>query len=116
MNARAGIVVVCVGLVLTAGCHHLTLETGRPAEAEPKTGSHNYFMGGIVGNHTLKVDTPCPLGAAKVHLYRGFVDFLLAFITLGIYTPRSYEIWCATGPLPESKRKARPADDDGGGW
>ncbi|MBN2495095.1 MAG: Bor family protein [Deltaproteobacteria bacterium] len=115
--SRLGLFALAVLLASTAGCNHVTYTLGPKATGEPVSGSHPYFLGGIAGSQYIKVREICPRGAAEIHLYRSFVDGLLAFLTLSIYTPRSWEIWCLGGPTgpsgPVSPLQARAAPPPG---
>jgi hypothetical protein len=49
----------------------------------------------------------CPDGVAKVETRLSFLNQVVAILTLGIYTPMSIKVTCAS-------RSARPQDADGG--
>ena len=89
-----------IAALTLAGCHHVTYVTDKPVVGEPQTGSHDYFFWGMAGSAFIEINKICPNGLAKIHLYKGFVDALLSSLTFGIWSPRSFEIWCApTGPV-----------------
>jgi hypothetical protein len=55
----------------------------------------DYYIFGLVGNPTLDVQKVCmdqkPYAMRRV---RGGDDVMLAFFTLGIYTPATVRVWC----------------------
>jgi len=74
---------------------HVTYTTGKARSGKMVDGTTAHFVGGLFGTGEIEVTQECENGASKVHTYRSFGDGFLAWITLNIYTPKSYEIWCA---------------------
>lgn len=66
-----------------------TMPTGQVHE---ETG--RYFIIGLAGTKDIHATQLCPEGVAKVQSKFTFVDILLTGLTIGIYTPRTYEIHC----------------------
>jgi hypothetical protein len=81
---------------LLAGCYHATVETGRPLSTqvvEKKFASG--WVYGLVPPSTISTAEKCPDGAAKVETQLSFVNQLVSFLTLGIYTPMDIRATCA---------------------
>ena len=54
----------------------------------------HFFLAGLVGDKTIPVYALCPTGVSRIQSKFTFGDRLLGIITLGIYTPRTYDIEC----------------------
>jgi hypothetical protein len=97
--------VVMVGVLACTltGCMHTTFITGAPRSSVKASGMNHFFLWGLANTSEVDVAAECPSGAAKWTVYKSFGDGFLSFITLGIYTPRSWEIDCASsgGPATE---------------
>ena len=48
----------------------------------------------LVGEERVQAYQMCPGGVSRIQTGLSFVDLVLTVITIGIYTPRSYEIEC----------------------
>lgn len=59
--------------------------------------SANFFVFGLVGDVVISANEHCPNGVAKVQSRFTVVDSLLKTFTIGIYTPRTYQITCGKG-------------------
>ena len=95
----------CAGL-MTAGCAQQTFTVqNKPAAVAPKeTITHHFFVSGIKGV-AKTVDAAKICGGAenvvKTETQQTFVNGLLGFITLGIYTPLEARVYCShTKELP----------------
>jgi hypothetical protein len=55
----------------------------------------HFFLVGLVPTRHIDVSEHCPAGAVAVREETTFVDGLLDFITLSIYSPRSTTFYCA---------------------
>ncbi len=83
-------------VVLLAGCYHATIETGLPPSAQTLENSFaSGWIYGLVPPSTVETASRCPNGAAKVETQLSFVNQLVNFLTLGIYTPMSIKVTCA---------------------
>lgn len=101
-----------------AVCYHATIETGRPLSPEvlekPFASSWIY---GLVPPSPLSTAARCSNGVAKVETKLSFVNQLVGFLTLGIYTPMSIKVTCAgagAALLPPDAAEIRvtnPADE-----
>jgi hypothetical protein len=88
---------VAPALALSA-CYHAVVETGRPAGSTVITKHFQPgFIYGIVPPPPLNVSQECTSGVARVETIHTFVEGLVAGITLGIFTPMSYIVTCASG-------------------
>ena len=83
-------------LVVLAACYHATIDMGRPAS--PQVVEDQWADGwvlGLVPPKTVEVAGRCPNGVAKVETHLSFVNQLVGFLTIGIYTPMSIKVTCA---------------------
>ena len=82
---------------LTA-CYHATIDTGRTPSTQvvEQTFAASWIYG-LVPPKTVETASRCPNGAAKVETQHTFVNQLVGFITLGIYTPMHIRVTCAQG-------------------
>lgn len=91
-------VLVLTTLTLAAGCYHATINTGRAPSAQvvdqPFVSSWVY---GLVPPKTVEAAEECPNGVARVETELSFVNQLVSFLTLGIYTPMHIRVTCAAG-------------------
>ena len=87
-------------VLLAAGCFHGTVETGAPASTESvEKGWASGWIYGLVPPSTIETAKKCPNGAAKVETQLSFGNQLVSLLTLGIYTPMSIKVRCASGPV-----------------
>jgi hypothetical protein len=92
-SPRAFLVVACV---LSLGCYHATVETGAPPSLEVIDKSFaSAWIYGLVPPSTISTAAKCPNGPAKVETKLSFVNQLVSFLTLGIYTPMRITVTCA---------------------
>ena len=82
----------------TGACFHAIVETGRPAGTatvqRPWTAT---YLWGLVPAAEINTATLCPQGVARVETQQTFANGLVSALTIGIYTPRSVTITCASG-------------------
>jgi len=119
MNRLLKLALVTGGLFLTA-CWHATIETGlAPSNQVVEKSFAASWIIGLVPPSTLETQAKCPNGVSKVETQLSFVNQLVAFLTLEIYTPMSIRVTCAQGgrsaiPSGASKidvvRAATPAE------
>ena len=84
--------------LLHAGCAQQTFTVqNKPAAVAPKeTITHHFFVSGIGQKKTVDAAKIC--GGAenvKTETQQTFVNGLLGFITLGIYTPLEARVYCS---------------------
>jgi hypothetical protein len=99
-SPRALLVVACV---LSLGCYHATVETG--ATPSPEVIDKSFASGwiyGLVPPSTISTAAKCPNGPAKVETKLSFVNQLVSFLTLGIYTPMQITVTCAASKVAET--------------
>ena len=80
---------------LATGCFKVTYQN--PAlmpNGMTVDGRSSFFILGLVGDEVIPAYQMCPGGVARIQTGASFVDLLLTVVTIGIYTPRSYEIDC----------------------
>lgn len=85
-------------LALTAlgACYHATIQTGLTPSAQVLDQSFaSSWIYGLVPPKTVQTASRCPDGAAKVETEHSFVNQLVGFLTLGIYTPIHIRVTCA---------------------
>jgi len=119
MNRRTA-VGVALALVATPACYHATIETGAPVGTEvihkPWASSWVY---GLVPPSTVSTAAQCGSGVSRVETQHSFVNQLVGFLTLGIYTPIEIKVTCAAGgsasaddTRPEFRVPAGAAEQD----
>lgn len=82
--------------VALPGCYHATVETGRqPSPQVEEKAFASSWIYGLVPPKTMSTTAKCPDGVAKVETQLSFVNQLVSFVTLGIYTPMSIKATCA---------------------
>jgi len=77
---------------VTAGCYKTTVYTGLTPSGVSQSATGHHL---IVGLTSSEINSPCGnAGVASISHKISFIDFLIASITMGIYTPSSVEIQC----------------------
>ena len=86
-----------LGLILASGaCYHATVNTGRPLSMETVEKSFaSAWIYGLVPPSTVDVAAQCSNGVARFETQQSFVNGLVMFLTLGIYTPMTIKVTCA---------------------
>ena len=95
-----GRMMAAIGLVVVAaGCfeHTYTVGAGAPAGPVVYDEWRNYWLGGLIGEHTHELREICPSGNATIHDEQTFLNGLAGVLTSGIYTPTTVTIRCSTG-------------------
>ena len=105
MTKLAKAAVVCGAVVLTA-CWHATITTGlAPSNQVIEKPWASAWIIGLVPPKTVETQSQCPHGVSKVETQMTFLNQLVWFLTLDIYTPMSIKVTCAEGgrsSLPSS--------------
>lgn len=79
-----------------AACYHATIETGlTPSTQVLEQSFASSWIYGLVPPKTVATSSRCPGGVAKVETQQTFVNQLVGFLTLGIYTPMHIRVTCA---------------------
>jgi len=82
--------------ILLSGCYHATIETGvTPSTQTVENHWASSWIGGLVPPKTIETQQKCPRGVAKVDTKLSFVNMLVGFLTLSIYTPMDIVVTCA---------------------
>lgn len=90
-------IVVAVFCALPA-CYHATIDTGRTPSAQTVEKSFAAsWIYGLVPPSAVETASRCPNGVSRVETQLSFVNQLVAFLTLYIYTPMSIKVTCAAG-------------------
>ena len=84
-------------LVALPACYHAVIETGLPASTTViEKGFASGWIYGLVPPSPIKAMSECPGGVSKVETQLSFVNQLVNLLTLGIYTPMSIKVTCAS--------------------
>jgi hypothetical protein len=85
-------------------CYHATIETGATPDSnatiEQKWASG--WIYGLVPPSTVSTAAKCTSGVASVETQLSFLNEVVGFLTLGIYTPMSIKVTCAAGAKTSS--------------
>lgn len=98
-RSRLGTLLAAV--MVLSGCYHATIETGLPpgTQTVEKPWASSWVFS-LVPPQTVETASRCPSGVAKVETQISFLNGLVAFITLGIYTPMTIVVTCAGPDTP----------------
>jgi len=79
-------------------CYHATVDTGlKPSAQVVEKSFAAGWIFGLVPPSTVATASQCSHGAAKIETQLSFVNQLVAFLTLDIFTPMSIKVTCAEG-------------------
>ena len=87
----------CLALTLAA-CYHQVVRTELPPS--PTVVEREWvpaWVFGLVPAKPIDFRQQCPSGAAVVETQQSFANGLVRLVTLGIYTPQSVRVTCASG-------------------
>ncbi len=95
---RALKLVAATLLLPLPACYHAVIETGLPAGSQviEQTFASGWVYG-LVPPKPVQAMSQCPNGVSKVETQLSFVNQLVNFLTLGIYTPMWIKVTCASG-------------------
>jgi Bor protein len=83
-------------LIALAGCYHATVETAAtPSTVVIDKSFASSWIYGLVPPKTVETAAKCSEGVAKVETQHTFLNQLVGFLTLGIYTPMQIRVTCA---------------------
>lgn len=103
---------LAAALVLSMACWHAIITTGR---AESSTViEHQWassFVYGLVPPDPVDVESQCKGGVAKVETQHSFLNGLVAFLTLSIYTPIDIKVTCAGAGMAPKTSMVTPSAD-----
>jgi len=115
MNTMRNALLLAAALPLAA-CYHATIETGLAPSTEvlEQTFASSWIYG-LVPPKTVSTTSRCPSGVARVETQHTFVNQLVGFLTLGIYTPMYIRVTCAQASASTSGATLSvPAQSDEG--
>lgn len=95
MKARRIGTAVAIASLLLSACHSMRFEVADGPEGKVVHERKTFWVAGLVNTQHVDVSQHCPNGAVAVSEETTFVDGLLGFVTLSIYTPRSSYYHCA---------------------
>jgi len=99
-------------LLLTTGCFHASVDSGmKPGAEKIEKEWASSWVFGLVAPEPIEAKTQCPSGVAKVETEHSFLNALVAFFTLQIYTPMHLTVTCGTGATAEVPGTPSPAAD-----
>jgi hypothetical protein len=85
-------------MVALVGCYRATIDTGvKPSNVVIEKRWASGWIFGLVPPSTVETAAKCPSGVAKVETKLSFVNQLVSFVTLSIYTPMKIRVTCAEG-------------------
>jgi hypothetical protein len=83
-------------LLTLSACYHATIETGlTPSTQTIEDKWADSWIAGLVPPATVETMERCPAGVARVETQQGFLNQVVGFFTLGIYTPMEIVVTCA---------------------
>ena len=103
-----------VGALVSLGCYHATIETGKPAA--PETIDQQWassFVYGLVPPSTVATAQKCSNGVSKVETQHTFLNGVVAILTFGIYTPMAITVTCAAKSSADAGAVIRAGDSGG---
>jgi len=97
-------------LLLSAGCYHASIESGmKPGNDKIEKEWAAGWAWGLVGPEPIEAQSKCTSGLSKVETEHSFLNGLVGFVTLGIYTPMHLTATCASGPTAGVRQPATPS-------
>jgi len=95
MHRMLRLSVACL-VVATPACYHATVDTGlTPSNEVVEKSFAAGWIAGLVPPSTVRTASRCTHGAAKIETQLSFVNQLVAWLTLDIFTPMSIKVTCA---------------------
>lgn len=96
MNVR-NLALICF-IALTSACYHATIDTGLTPSTQTieKPWASGWILG-LVPPSPVNTAKKCQNGVAKIETQLSFLNQLVSFLTLSIYTPMDIKVTCAQG-------------------
>lgn len=114
MNSFRRLLLVAVAVAL-CGCYHATIETSlEPSLRTIEDSWADAWVLGLVSPSTVETAEKCPDGVAKIETKLSFLNQLVGFLTIGIYTPMSIKVTCAAGGSGSALLDARTIEIEEG--
>ncbi|MCC7133911.1 MAG: Bor family protein [Gemmatimonadales bacterium] len=90
---------------LLGGCYHATVTTGlTPSTVTIEKPFASSWVYGLVPPDPVETAEQCPAGVAKVETRLSFLNQLVNFLTIGIYTPMEIKVTCAARTSADAAR------------
>jgi hypothetical protein len=87
-----------IGMVALLGCYHATIDTGvAPSNRVIEKKWASGWIFGLVPPSPTATAAQCPSGVARVETKLSFLNQVVSFLTLSIYTPMAIRVTCAEG-------------------
>jgi hypothetical protein len=85
-------------ILISSGCYHAVIETGRPPGGErvDQLWARSWVYG-LVPPDVVQAGSTCRNGVSRVETRHSFLNQLVGFLTLGIFTPMEIRVACASG-------------------
>lgn len=99
MRSTLHVALAATILASTAGCYHATIDTDlTPSTRVIDERWASGWVFGLVPPKTIETAAECTDGVAQVETKLGFLNQVVGFLTLGIYTPMHIKVTCAAAP------------------
>lgn len=103
---------IAIAFLLLAGCYHASIETGmKPGADKVEKEWAASWVFGLVAPEPIDTKATCTSGVSKVETEHSFLNALVAFFTIQIYTPMHLTATCAapgSASLPPNGGPAAP--------
>jgi Bor protein len=95
----SSLLALVVSCAVLGACYHATITTGAtPSSDQISQPWASGWIYGLVPPSTVEAAAKCPNGVAQVETQHSFLNELVGFLTIGIYTPMSILVTCAAAP------------------
>lgn len=104
-------IALLLALVSSMACYHATINTGRSESStvvEEQWAKGWVF--GLVAPDPVDVSKQCAGGVAKVETQHTFLNMLVQFITIDIFTPMDIKVTCAGPGMAPKTSMFEPSD------
>jgi len=115
MRPRA--VLLLLGIIALVGCYHATVDTGvAPSDVVIQKRWASGWVFGLVPPSVTATAAQCPSGVAKVETRLSFLNQVVSFFTMSIYTPMEIRVTCAVGVEPAAVAMTIPESASSEDW
>jgi hypothetical protein len=103
---------LALALVSSMACYHATINTGRAESSTivEKQWAKGWVFG-LVPPDPLDVSKECAGGVAKVETQHTFLNMLVQFLTIDIFTPMDIKVTCAGAGMAPKTSMIVPSDN-----
>jgi len=102
--ARSALALLLLVSFIGTGCaYRYRFSTGLPENGKKVTRWAHIAGWGWSTPEPFDIEEMCPEGVARFGSHVNFLNWLAAFFTLGIYSPRTVVAWCADGAQGEAR-------------